>query len=168
MSRWRERRSGARSAVAGGGRGDGEGNSGSATHTERAIAYFRPPALFFVGVAGSLRAEVALEDVVVAGKTWVSGDVVLNSRTSPLADLIDRSHNDAVAIDMESAGMAQAARLSDIPVLAVRGISDFADGREAVADAKGTQPVAARNAASVAVKILRELPAPGPVPSRPA
>ncbi|MGW3306122.1 phosphorylase family protein [Streptomyces sp. NPDC001073] len=190
----------------------GEGNSGSAAHTERAIAYFQPTAVFFVGVAGSLRAEVALGDVVVASKIYlhhggkesddafrarprawemrhgveqrvrralrdspgthfkplVSGDVVLNSRTSPLADLIDRSYNDAVAIDMESAGMAQAAQLSDIPVLAVRGISDFADGRKAVADAKGTQPVAARNAAAVAVRILRELPVPRARPEPPA
>lgn len=182
----------------------GDGNSGAAAHTERAIAFFRPAAVFFVGVAGSLRAEVALGDVVVASKIYlhhggkesddgfrarprawelrhevdqrvrralrgssgthfkplVSGDVLLDSRTAALAELIDRHYNDAVAMDMESAGMAQAAHLSEVPVLAVRGISDFADGRKAVADAKGTQPVAAQNAAAVAVRILRELPVP--------
>jgi nucleoside phosphorylase len=190
----------------------GEGNSGAAAHTERAIAFFRPAAVFFVGVAGSLRSEVALGDVVVAGKVYlhhggkegddgfrarprawemrhdveqrvrralrgstgvhfkplVAGDVVLNSRTSPLADLIDRTYNDAVAVDMESAGMAQAAHLSGVPVIPVRGISDFADGRKAVTDAKGTQPVAARNAAAVAVRILRELPLPRTRPEPPA
>lgn len=188
----------------------GEGNSGAAVHTERAIAFFRPAAMFFVGIAGSLRAEGALGDVVVASKVYlhhggkegddgfrarprawevrhdveqrvrralrsepgvhfkplVAGDVVLNSRTSRLADLIDRSCNDAVAVDMESAGLAQAAHLNDMPMLTVRGISDFADGRKAVTDAQGSQPVAARNAAAaaVAVRILRELPVPRPRP----
>jgi nucleoside phosphorylase len=189
----------------------GEGNSGAAVHTERAIAFFRPAAVFFVGVAGSLRTEVALGDVVVASKVYlhhggkegddgfrarprawevrhdveqrvrralrgepgvhfkplVAGDVVLNSRTSRLADLIDRTYNDAVAVDMESAGLAQAAHLNDMPVLTVRGISDFADGRKAVTDAQGSQPVAARNAAAVAVRILRELPVPRPRPEPP-
>ncbi|MEU6254152.1 hypothetical protein [Streptomyces sp. NPDC047043] len=188
----------------------GDGNLGAAALTERAIAFFRPAAVFFVGVAGSLRDDVGLGDVVVASKVYlhhggkegddgfrarprawelrhdveqrvrrvvredpsvhfkplVAGDVVLNSRTSRLAHLIDRSYNDAVALDMESAGMAQAAHLNDLPVLAVRGISDFADGRKAVADAKGSQPVAARNAAAVAVRILRELPLPRTRPER--
>ncbi|RPF33172.1 5'-methylthioadenosine/S-adenosylhomocysteine nucleosidase [Streptomyces sp. TLI_185] len=182
----------------------GDGNTGAAALTERAIAFFEPAAVFFVGVAGSLREDIALGDVVVASKVYlhhggkegddgfrarpraweprhdveqrvrravredprvhfkplVAGDVVLNSRTSPLAELIERSYNDAVAIDMESAGMAQAAHLNDIPVLAVRGISDFADGGKAVTDAKGSQPVAARNAASVALRLLRTLPLP--------
>lgn len=190
----------------------GEGNSGAAAHTERAVAFFRPAAVFFVGVAGSLRSEVALGDVVVAGKVYlhhggkegddgfrarprawemrhdveqrvrralrgrtgvhfkplVAGDVVLNSRTSPLADLIARTYSDAVAVDMESAGMAQAAHLSGVPVIPVRGISDFADGRKEITDAKGAQPVAARNAAAVAVRILRELPLPRSRPEPPA
>jgi nucleoside phosphorylase len=189
----------------------GEGNIGAAAHTERAVAFFRPAAVFFVGVAGSLRTDVALGDVVVASKVYlhhggkegddgfrarprawemrhdveqrvrralrgrpgthfkplVAGDVVLNSRTSPLADLIDRNYNDAVAVDMESAGMAQAAHLSNVPMIPVRGISDFADGRKAVTDAKGAQPVAARNAATVAVGILRELPLPQTRPELP-
>ncbi|TQJ87861.1 hypothetical protein [Streptomyces sp. SLBN-31] len=186
----------------------GEGNSGAAAHTERAIAYFEAAAVCFVGVAGSLRDDIPLGDVVVASKIYlhhggkegddgfharpraweprhdveqrvrrivrddpsvhfkplVAGDVVLNSRASPLADLIDRNYNDAVAVDMESAGMAQAAHLNAIPVLAVRGISDFADGRKAVADATGSQPTAARHAADVALRILRQLPLPRPRP----
>ncbi|GAB2842006.1 hypothetical protein GCM10027074_05530 [Streptomyces deserti] len=201
----------------------GEGNSGAAVHTERAMAFFRPAAVFFVGVAGSLRDDVELGDVVVPSKiylhhggkeeddgfrarpsTWfplpgleqrvrralrdpwgrlpgpggsaparvhfkplVAGDVVLNSRTSRLADLIDRVYNDAVAIDMESAGAAQAAHLNESPALTVRGISDFADGRKRVMDQQGWQSVAARNAAAVAVRILQELPVPRPRPDLP-
>ncbi|MFD0314767.1 phosphorylase family protein [Streptomyces flavalbus] len=189
----------------------GEGTSGAATHTERAIARFRPAAVFFVGVAGGLRGKVALGDVVVASKVYlhhggketdaglrarprawevdhaleqrvrravradahthfkpvVSGDVVLDTRRSPLTELIERTYDDAVAIDMESAGMAQAARLNGVPWLAVRGVSDPADGSKKDTDAKGWQPVAAQRAAAVAVRVLRELPPPGARPSAP-
>jgi adenosylhomocysteine nucleosidase len=44
----------------------GKGNLPAATLTERAIAQFSPAAVIFVGVAGALRPDIALGDVVVA------------------------------------------------------------------------------------------------------
>lgn len=44
----------------------GKGNLPAATLTERAIALFSPAAVIFVGVAGALRPDIALGDVVVA------------------------------------------------------------------------------------------------------
>jgi nucleoside phosphorylase len=48
----------------------GEGNASAAVVAERAIARFRPAALFFVGVASSLVDYIRLGDVVVATKTY--------------------------------------------------------------------------------------------------
>lgn len=86
------------------------------------------------------------------------GDVVLNSRISELAERLHKSYNDAVAIDMESSGFAHAAHLGDqVRALAVRGISDLADGRKAVADRAGGQLLAARNAAAFAIALITAL-----------
>jgi nucleoside phosphorylase len=191
----------------------GEGTADTAALAERAAAWFRPRALFVVGVAGGLKDDIALGDVVVA--TWVygyhggkdeaegfqarprawrsahqleqvarmvdikgtwkeslaeparpsvhfkpiaAGDVVLNSRDTPLALQLRRHYNDASAIEMESAGAASAAHLNaSLPVLTIRGISDKADGAKRLSDAAGLQPVAASHAAAFTMAILREL-----------
>ncbi|WFB10939.1 hypothetical protein LRS74_30770 [Streptomyces sp. LX-29] len=46
----------------------GTGSQGAAVITERAAALFRPRAVLFVGVAGGLREDIAVGDVVVATK----------------------------------------------------------------------------------------------------
>ncbi|MBP2324934.1 nucleoside phosphorylase [Kibdelosporangium banguiense] len=87
-----------------------------------------------------------------------AGEVVLNSQTTPLADQLRRNYNDAAAIEMESAGTAQAAHFNrGLPTLTVRGISDRADGNKYLADSKGSQLVAARNAAGFAMDFVAEL-----------
>lgn len=48
----------------------GAGNRGAAVLAERAIAMFQPRALLFVGVAGALRDNLAIGDVVVATKVY--------------------------------------------------------------------------------------------------
>ena len=86
-----------------------------------------------------------------------AGEVVHNSRISYEAELVRRHYNDALAIEMESAGVAQAGHLNGAPVAIVRGISDKADGTK-TSEADGTwQPQAAENAAAFAARLAQEL-----------
>jgi nucleoside phosphorylase len=190
----------------------GEGNVGAAVLAERAIAMFRPQALLCVGIAGSLKNDIALGDVVVATKiyalhggrvqsdsflarprawptphhleqlarhvartgSWTgsltpdpmrgppavhfkpiaSGEVVLGTTDAPLAGRLRSVYNDAVAVEMESAGVAQAAHLNrSLPVLSVRGISDYADAVKHVHYTSGWRLIAARHAAAFTITI---------------
>lgn len=192
----------------------GDGNASAAVLAERAITMFDPRALLFVGIAGALKDDIALGDVVVGSRVYAphggkeeadgflarprafeaahelldlaqhlaitrswtgssaddssrrfdvhfkpiaAGEVVLNSRDTPLARQLRSHYNDAVAIEMESAGVAQAAHLNQsLPTLTVRGISDRSDGNKRTADADGWQSVAAANAAIFALALIRE------------
>ena len=85
-----------------------------------------------------------------------AGDVVLNSRTQPLADQLKNNYNDAGAVEMESAGMVRACHVCKVPALVIRGISDRADGAKEIVDAAGSQPLAAGNAADFAVAVISD------------
>ncbi|GIJ80107.1 8-oxo-dGTP diphosphatase [Micromonospora phaseoli] len=64
-----------------------------------------------------------------------AGEVVLDSASSPEAKRIRDHYNDALAVEMESAGVAQAAHLNrSLPAVVVRGISDRADGTKVHTD----------------------------------
>lgn len=200
----------------------GPGAPGAASITQLVTDWLRPQVLFFVGVAGALREDVAPGDVVVAtkvysygggrstdagfhsspeawlaplwlkqeaavalrGDAWTrrqapgataavpnghgpprvhfkpvaAGDVVLDSTRSWLADLLRERYADAVAIEMESAGVMQAAHvIGNLPVLIVRGISDRADGDKAAADRSGGQSRGAAHAAAAALTVIAGL-----------
>ncbi|MEU6012106.1 hypothetical protein [Streptomyces sp. NPDC047453] len=198
----------------------GAGNLVSAVMTERARQWLDPQALLFVGVAGGLKPEAELGDVVVSTKvhylhpgketpagfsarpvpgpvshrleqaagtalcsetwrewvpeavraTWqgigpqihfqpiIAGEVVLNTTDTPLRDQITFHYGDALAIEMESAGVARAANLSeDLQVLTLRGISDHADAGKTEADASGSQHRASAHAAAATAALLCEL-----------
>ncbi|CAM4185339.1 5'-methylthioadenosine/S-adenosylhomocysteine nucleosidase [Nocardiopsis rhodophaea] len=86
-----------------------------------------------------------------------AGEIVQNSRISHEAMWIREKYNDALAIEMEAAGVAQAGHLSGSPVAIVRGISDRADGGKASTEDHAWQPVAAENAAAFAIRLAEEL-----------
>jgi adenosylhomocysteine nucleosidase len=89
-----------------------------------------------------------------------AGDAVLNDRDSALARWLQEHYNDAVAVEMESSGVAHAGHLLHAtPTLTIRGISDFADGAKQVADNGGSQPLAAGNAAAFACALVSQLAA---------
>ena len=198
----------------------GPGNGQAAVVAERVINWAKPAAVLFVGIAGTLKDDIFLGDVVAAtrvvgfqgGKetaagfktrpeawagahrllqvayyveadaSWLkflpdgdtrpvlnvhfkpiaSGGVVKDTDSSPLAALLDTTYNDAAAIEMEAAGVAQAAQHAGIDLLVIRGISDPSDGTKASSDRGGWQHRAARNAAAFALGVIAALPAPGP------
>ncbi|MFI6489785.1 nucleosidase [Streptomyces sp. NPDC050564] len=178
----------------------GEGTLTAATLTERVLSWLNPEAVLFVGVAGGLKDDIAIGDVVVATKVYaIQGgkqtpdgflhrpeawrashrleqaardalrgkahfkpiavaDVVLADSDSQLAQRIRTTYNDAVAVEMESSGVAHAVHLAgEAGVLIIRGISDKADADKSRADAEGSQPRAAANAATAAVAVLHEV-----------
>lgn len=86
-----------------------------------------------------------------------AGEVVQNSRISHEARWIREHYNDALAIEMEGAGVAQAGHLSGSPVAVIRGISDMANGTKSTSNDGTWQPRAATNAAAFAVRLAEEL-----------
>jgi nucleoside phosphorylase len=85
----------------------------------------------------------------------VAGEVVLADPDSDLRRLIAERFNDAAAIDMESHGVYETAHRYDIPVLAVRGLSDLLGDKTPEAD-REIQPPAVANAAAFAITLLRQ------------
>ncbi|MEK8106632.1 5'-methylthioadenosine/S-adenosylhomocysteine nucleosidase [Micromonospora sp. M12] len=87
-----------------------------------------------------------------------AGEVVQDSAVSEQARWIRQHYNDALAIEMEAAGVAQAGHLNRaLPVVVVRGISDHADGTKTSTDGHNWQPRAARHAAAFAAALAQEL-----------
>jgi nucleoside phosphorylase len=86
-----------------------------------------------------------------------AGEVVQNSKISAEARWIRQHYNDALAIEMEAAGVAQAGHLNGAPVAIIRGISDRADGTKSSAKDRNWQPRAAANAAAFAARLAVEL-----------
>jgi 8-oxo-dGTP diphosphatase len=87
-----------------------------------------------------------------------AGEVVQDSATSAEAQWIRQHYNDALAIEMEAAGVAQAGHLNgSLPVAVVRGISDRADGSKATSDNAGWQLRAAAAAAAFGLALAEEL-----------
>ncbi|WP_253880691.1 5'-methylthioadenosine/S-adenosylhomocysteine nucleosidase [Actinomadura rupiterrae] len=89
-----------------------------------------------------------------------AGEVVLNSTVSAHADWIRHHYNDALAIEMEGAGVAQAAHLNrSLPVIVIRGVSDRADGTKEATDRERWQPRAVANAAAFTAALAESLTA---------
>jgi nucleoside phosphorylase len=94
----------------------------------------------------------ALPKAIVA--PIAAGEKVVAARESSTYQLLRAAFSDAVAIEMEGAGFLTAAYLNTgVDALVVRGISDLVEGK-AIADAAGSQPLAARHAAAFAFQFL--------------
>jgi 8-oxo-dGTP diphosphatase len=90
-------------------------------------------------------------------KPIAAGEVLLDSPLAAVAAHLRLHHDDAVAIEMEGAGLAQAAHYNDaLPALVIRGISDRADGTKTQTDRVGGRETAAAHAAAFAVALLAE------------
>jgi adenosylhomocysteine nucleosidase len=95
-----------------------------------------------------------------------AGEVVHYSTISSEARWIREHYSDALAIEMEGAGVAQAAHLNNsLPVIVVRGISDRADADKGAADGARWQERAAANAAAFATALIAQLPGGRSTPS---
>jgi nucleoside phosphorylase len=101
-----------------------------------------------------LKASPPWPSVVV--KPMAAGEKIVASTTSETLRYLRTHYNDAVAVDMESAGLLAAAWVNDIPAVVVRGVSDLLADK-ASSDAAGWQERAARNAAAFAVELLVHL-----------
>lgn len=87
-----------------------------------------------------------------------AGEVVLNSATSSEAEWIRDKYNDALVIEMEGAGVAQAGHLNaPLAVVVVRAASDRADGSKEITDGARWQETAADHAATFALALADEL-----------
>ncbi len=188
----------------------GMGGSRAATETERAISYFRPQMVLFVGIGGGLK-DVKLGDVVVASKIytyesgkgerqfqprpeawrashaleqraraearnhqWLTllgdsrpasvpqvhigvlavGEKVPSSTQSDLFLLLKANYGDALAVEMEGAGILAPVHANPaVHGLVIRGISDLIDNKPH-ADAAKWQEMAAQHAAAFAFQVL--------------
>lgn len=87
-----------------------------------------------------------------------AGEVLLESASSAVAKQLDDHYNDAVAVEMESAGVAQASHLNlSTPAITIRGISDHADRTKRFTDETGVPRLAAEHAAAFAASVVAEI-----------
>jgi len=97
-----------------------------------------------------------------------AGETALHSGASDVRHWLREHYNDALAVEMEAAGVAQAGHLNDgLPAIMVRGISDFADDTKSATDGEGWQPRAVANAAAFAAALAASLATELDAPSRP-
>ncbi|MFC0320731.1 5'-methylthioadenosine/S-adenosylhomocysteine nucleosidase family protein [Olivibacter oleidegradans] len=189
----------------------GAGNVRSADETGRAIEFFKPDYVFFVGVAGGLK-DVKIGDVVASSKVigfemgkddtefkprldtipssylleqiakhvkregqWrqllkvenkeepealvqpiAAGEKVVSSNQSVAFSYLKNYCSDAVAVEMEGNGFLLAARPYHAHAIEVRGISDLIENKTE-ADAGGSQPRAAANAAAFCFEMINQI-----------
>ncbi len=135
----------------------GMGNAGAASAAERAVAYFKPQLVLFVGVAGGLK-DVQLGDVVAANKVYgFEYGKVEDSGFKTRPSVYNSTH----ALDQRARAVARRQdwlkRLPiPLPDPAPRGISDLIEGKRE-ADAANSQVVAAQHASAFAFEVLAKL-----------
>jgi adenosylhomocysteine nucleosidase len=87
-----------------------------------------------------------------------AGEIAHYSATSEARQWLREHYSDAIAVEMEAAGVAQAGHMNDaLPTIMVRGISDYSDESKSATDDAGWQSRAAANAAAFAVALAAAL-----------
>ena len=87
-----------------------------------------------------------------------AGEIAHYSAVSDARQWLRDHYNDAIAVEMEAAGVAQAGHLNDaLPTVMVRGISDYANSSKSATDDAGWQPRAAASAAAFATALATVL-----------
>src|SRR4051794_25311597 len=71
----------------------GEGDLAAGVIAERALSLYRPEAILFVGVAGSLKADVSLGDLVIATKVYAYQGGKANKTFAPRPAVWQGAHN---------------------------------------------------------------------------
>jgi adenosylhomocysteine nucleosidase len=83
-----------------------------------------------------------------------AGEIAEYSAASAVRDWLHEHYNDAVAAEMEAAGVAEAGHMNDdVPTIMVRGICDYGDAGKPAADSAGWQQRAAASAAAFATAL---------------
>lgn len=82
-----------------------------------------------------------------------AGAKLVASRRGPTAALLKAQFSDVLAVEMEGAGFAEAARVAGTSWLIVRGISDLL-GAKTATERTGSQQVASENASAFAFELL--------------
>lgn len=114
----------------------GAGNAGAAVEAERAIAYFNPSVILFVGVAGGIK-DVAIGDVVAATKVYGYESGKAKQKFQPRPDLGQSTYSLIQRARAESKKSDWLQRLTSAPESTPRVfVAPIAAGEKVIASSK--------------------------------
>lgn len=96
---------------------------------------------------------------IVKDYQLASGEKLIDNINSEIRTRLEKMNQNIIAVEMEAAGVAAAIEMgiNDCKFIAIKGISDLADGtknKETAKKIKGNQALAAKNAAAVTISYI--------------